>query len=87
MGRTSDGKGVMKNFRPHDEVTKAEAVTVISRIFRDHQYHNITGEKRYEGHLKHLIEIGALEDKKNIDNPFSRNHFYQLFKKIYTLDL
>jgi hypothetical protein len=33
MGRTSDGKGVNKTFDPHSQVTKAEAVTIISRMF------------------------------------------------------
>lgn len=57
MGRTSDGKGVNKEFWPSDEVTKAEAVTIISRVFWDHTYHNEKGQKRYENHLNHLVEI------------------------------
>ena len=40
MGRTSDGQNAMEIFWPHDEVTKAEGATIISRIFWKHQYKN-----------------------------------------------
>ena len=87
MGRTSDGIGVLKTFWPNDEVTKAEAITIISRIFWKNLYSSEEDQKRYEGHLNHLMGIGVVEDDENINDPFSRKEFYGTLKKIYTLDL
>jgi len=87
MGRTASGIWVLKTFFPDDEVTKAEAVTIISRVFWNHQYKNKTDQKRYEWHLKHLIEIGVISDDSDIENPFSRHNYYGALKKLHTLDL
>lgn len=86
MGRTPDGKGVNKLFNPHTKVTKAEALTIISRIFRGTEYASKKGEDRYEGHVRHLVAIGAIADDQDLMEPFSRKDFYGTLKKLHTLD-
>ena len=86
MGRTPDGEGVMKHFYPNNEVTKAETVTIISRLFRKNEYKNRWWESWYARHLKHLVELGVVEDEENMNYSSSRKYFYKILKKIYTLN-
>lgn len=87
MGRTSDGQWIMKFFYPHNQVTKAEVVTILSRMFWGNEYKNKKGENWYEGHLRHLIEIWVIDSYENIFSPFTRKNFYMILKKLYPLRL
>lgn len=83
MGRTADGNDVNEIFTPRNNVETAEAVTILSRIFWGHQYHNTPEQERYEWHLNHLISLGIINDHKDIHEIFTRKDFYSTLRDIY----
>ena len=87
MGRTPDWNDVKQVFHPYYHVTKAEAVTIISRVFWGHTYKNIGDEKRYERHLHHLMDLWVVDDEKNLKDSFTRGNFYGIFRELYLMDV
>ena len=83
MGRTSDGEWVNKTFAPHNKVTKAEAVTILSRLFWGNTYQPQAKQQWYENHLNHLIQLWVITDSQNLNIPFTRREFYTTLYQIY----
>ena len=87
MGRTSDWNDVKKSFHPYYRVTKAEVVTIISRVFWGHTYKNIGEEKRYERHLHHLMDLWVVDNANYLQDSFTRGNFYSIFRELYLMKI
>jgi hypothetical protein len=61
MGMNGDGIGVQDLFRPYPWLSRAEAGTVLSRMFRGTQYATQLGDKTYYSrHLQALKKVGIM---------------------------
>ncbi|MDR2541261.1 MAG: hypothetical protein LBD11_05900, partial [Candidatus Peribacteria bacterium] len=61
MGMNGDGVGVQLRFNPYPWLTRAEAGTVLSRMFRGLQYATQLGDETYYGkHLQALKKAGIM---------------------------
>ncbi len=68
MGYYSDGITYKSEFSPNEIITKAEVVTVLSRMLRENKYAG-TEEFRYHSHILAIYKAGIIE---NQNNPFMK---------------
>ena len=62
MWLQSDGKTPLEKFMPDQRVSRAELVTVLSRILYGNQYDNWSSERWWEWHMKKLSEDQIVKD-------------------------
>jgi hypothetical protein len=65
----NDKTWIIKYFKPHDLVSRAEFATVLSRFLFGSRYDGDMSEARYDKHLKALSDATYI---KKIDTPFMR---------------
>lgn len=62
MGLHSDGKTPLTEFMPNKFVSRAELVTVLSRVLYGNLYDNYTTDNRREGHMQKLHQDNIIKD-------------------------
>lgn len=62
MGLHSDGKTPLKNFMPNKFVSRAELVTVLSRVLYGNQYDNNTTNAWWTNHMDKLHTDGVIKN-------------------------
>ena len=62
MGLHSDGKTPLDAFMPNKHVSRAELVTVLSRVLYGNTYDNNTADQRWQGHMDKLHTDAVIKD-------------------------